>query len=480
MSAAQPHRAPAREVWPLMIALLLAVLAFQLNASMLSPALATMETELNTTAAQIGLSQTAFFTAAALFSLFLPRWGDLVGRRKILAGMLAVTALGCVVSALAPNITVLFIGRIIQGVAGPTVPLALIMLRQQISDEKQYALLLGIVTSVNGGIAGVDALAGGWLAGTLGFRSIFWVMAITCIIGTVAVRAFTLETTAETTAPMDWKGVAPLAVALGSLLIAFNELGKLAEANWPLIVILLIVGVCGFVLFWNVEKRVAHPLVTVEYLKQRRTWALLTTTLLTMTGVFAVMNGLIPNLGQDQTNGAGISAEVISWWTLTPYALAGLVFGPISGMLAAKFGYKLILQVGLVGTLIGLVGATFMVTGISRIGLLVICIFIGVTYAGMTNIMLNGLGVVSSPADNQGYLPGMNAGAFNLGAGLSFAILFAMATLFADNAGGYAAGITSGAVILGLALLMSFLIPVPETITDTVAAAQARELQEQS
>ena len=286
--------------------------------------------------------------------------------------------------------------------------------------------------------------------------------------------------TAETTAPMDWKGVAPLAVALGSLLIAFNELGKLAEANWPLIVILLIVGVCGFVLFWNVEKRVAHPLVTVEYLKQRRTWALLTTTLLTMTGVFAVMNGLIPNLGQDQTNGAGISAEVISWWTLTPYALAGLVFGPISGMLAAKFGYKLILQVGLVGTLIGLVGATFMVTGISRIGLLVICIFIGVTYAGMTNIMLNGLGVVSSPADNQGYLPGMNAGAFNLGAGLSFAILFAMATLFADNAGGYAAGITSGAVILGLALLMSFLIPVPETITDTVAAAQARELQEQS
>ena len=232
--------------------------------------------------------------------------------------------------------------------------------------------------------------------------------------------------------------------------------------------------------FWNVEKRVAHPLVTVEYLKQRRTWALLTTTLLTMTGVFAVMNGLIPNLGQDSANGPGISAEMISWWTLTPYALAGLIFGPISGVLAAKFGYKLILQVGLVGTLIGLIGATFMVSNISRVGLFVICVFIGITYAGMTNIMLNGLGVVSSPADNQGYLPGMNAGAFNLGAGLSFAILFAVATLFADNSGGYAAGITSGAIILGLALLMSFVIPVPETITDTVAAAKAREQQEQS
>lgn len=480
LATTQPPRAPGKEVWPLMIALLLAVLAFQLNASMLSPALATMETELNTTAAQIGLSQTAFFTAAALFSLFLPRWGDLAGRRKILVGMLAVTAIGCAVSALAPNVTVLFIGRIIQGVAGPTVPLALIMLRQQIANEKQYALLLGIVTSVNGGIAGVDALAGGWLAGSFGFRSIFWVMVITCAIGAVAVQLFTKETTADTTAPMDWKGVAPLAVALGTVLIAFNELGKLAEANWALIAILLIVGLCAFVVFWNVEKRVAHPLVTVEYLKQRRTWALLTTTLLTMTGVFAVMNGLIPNLGQDSANGPGISAEMISWWTLTPYALAGLIFGPISGVLAAKFGYKLILQVGLVGTLIGLVGATFMVNDISRLGLLIICVFIGITYAGMTNIMLNGLGVVSSPADNQGYLPGMNAGAFNLGAGLSFAILFAVATLFADNSGGYAAGITSGAIILGLALLMSFVIPVPETITDTVAAAKAREQQEQS
>lgn len=45
---------------PLMLALLAAVFAFQLNASMLSPALATMEKELNATSAQIGLTQTAF------------------------------------------------------------------------------------------------------------------------------------------------------------------------------------------------------------------------------------------------------------------------------------------------------------------------------------------------------------------------------------------------------------------------------------
>ncbi|MEJ5928981.1 MFS transporter [Corynebacterium sp. H128] len=474
---AVPKISAARTV-PLMLALLAAVFAFQLNASMLSPALATMEKELGTTAAQIGLSQTAFFTAAALFSLFLPRWGDLIGRRKVLVGMMALTAAGCVVSALAPNVEMLFVGRVIQGVAGPTVPLCLIMLRQQVANEKQYALLLGILTSVNGGIGGVDALLGGWLAGSFGFRSIFWVMAGICALSVLVVQLFTAESTAEETAPMDWAGVAPLAVAIGALLIAFNEAGKLADARWWLVAALALIGIIGVVVFWNVEKRVAHPLVTVEYLGQRRTWALLLTTLLTMTGVFAVMNGLIPNLAQDAVNGAGMSADVVSWWTLTPYALAGLVFGPIAGSAAAKLGYKTVLQIGLLGTLFGLIGAAVLSDNIGKVSLLIISIFVGITYAGIANIMLNGLGIVLSPANNQGYLPGMNAGAFNLGAGISFAILFAVATAFADKGGGYHAGILAGAIILACAFATSLFIPKPETISDTLAAKKAAELAE--
>ncbi|CAB0870801.1 MFS transporter [Corynebacterium diphtheriae] len=454
---------------PLMLALLAAVFAFQLNASMLSPALATMEKELNATSAQIGLTQTAFFTAAALFSLFLPRWGDLIGRRKVLVGMMALTAIGCVVAALAPNVTVLFIGRVIQGVAGPTVPLCLIMLRQQIPDEKQYALLLGILTSVNGGIGGVDALLGGWLAGSFGFRSIFWVMAAVCVVAVIVAQLFTTESTAEETAPMDWAGVAPLAVAIGALLIAFNEAGKLGDAHWLLVAVLAIVGVAGVMIFWKVEQKVAHPLVTINYLAQRRTWALLLTTLLTMTGVFAVMNGLIPNIAQ-AAEGPGLAADVVSWWTLTPYALAGLFFGPIAGTLAARWGYTLVLRIGLVGTLFGLIATAVLSNALTPALLLVISLFVGVTYAGIANIMLNGLGIVLSPADNQGYLPGMNAGAFNLGAGLSFAVLFAVTT-----ATGYQIGIVTGAVIVACALGTSLLIPKPETISDTLAAVTATE-----
>ena len=56
---------PRVAVGALMAALLSACVAFHLNASMLSPALATIPKELNVSAAAVGLTQTAFFTAAA-------------------------------------------------------------------------------------------------------------------------------------------------------------------------------------------------------------------------------------------------------------------------------------------------------------------------------------------------------------------------------------------------------------------------------
>ena len=55
-----------KSIVAVMAALLVAIFAFQLNASMLSPALVAMQNELSTTAVEIGNTQTVFFTAAAL------------------------------------------------------------------------------------------------------------------------------------------------------------------------------------------------------------------------------------------------------------------------------------------------------------------------------------------------------------------------------------------------------------------------------
>lgn len=451
-----------RSVGAVMTALLVACFAFQLNASMLSPALVLMEKELNTTAAMIGLTQTVFFTAAALFSLFLPRLGDMIGRRKLLTSMMVLTAVGCVISALAGvtgSVALLFIGRTIQGVAGPTVPLCLIMLRVAVPDPKRYGTLMGVITAINGGIAGVDAIAGGWLAQNFGFDSVFWTMAVIAVIAAFAVRFLTDESTVEQPQPMDWLGTFYLVVAVGSTLIAINEIAKLQNANWLVVLGLIIAAAVFFVLFWRQEGNTEHPLVTRHYLSSRSTWALLLTTVLTMTGIFAIMNGIVPSIAQDTKFGAGLGADVVSFWTLTPYALAGLVMGPLAGTLAGRFGYRRVLRYGLIGALISLAILMFTMNGAAAWVLLLVSILAGLTYAGTVNIMLNGLGIVLSPSDNPGYLPGLNAGAFNLGAGISFAVLYAVMTSLGGGYGGHLGAIIAGAVLLVLALGTSFLIP---------------------
>ncbi|MGW7520497.1 uridine transporter UriT [Streptomyces sp. NPDC054796] len=466
-----------------MTALLAACFAFQLNASMLSPALKSIENALGADTAEVGLTQTAFFTSAALFSLFLPRLGDVIGRRKVLTGMLVVMALGCVLAAFATNVPMLFAGRVLQGVSGPVVPLCLIMLRVEVSDPRRYGTLMGVVTAVNGGIAGVDSLAGGYLADTHGFGAVFWAMAVVAALAAALVATLTRESRATGAeagtgtdpgteagagaARMDWRGVALLCVSVGSMLVALNEAGKLGAANWTLCAVLVVVSALSFWLFWRAQDRSPHPLVATAHLRRRATWATLLTTALTMTGVFAVMNGLLPAFAQDAEAGLGMGAQESAWWTLTPYALAGLAMGPLAGRLSASLGYGRILRAGLIGSLVAVVLMIATLGAESRLTLLGLSVLTGITYAGGANIVLNGLGVVHSPKDNPGFLPGLNAGAFNLGSGLSFALVYAVQSAAqpgdGGSASGYAAGMAAGGVVLAAALAASFLIPKPAT-----------------
>ena len=464
--------ATKRSTAAVMTALLVACFAFQLNASMLSPALERMAKELKTTDDVIGLTQTVFFTAAALFSLFLPRLGDMIGRRKLLTGMMALTAVGCALSALAGmtgSVALLFVGRVIQGVAGPTVPVCLIMLRVAVPDPKRYGTLLGVITAVNGGIAGVDALAGGWLAQNFGFGSVFWTMAVIAVLAAVAVAFLTDESLVPGDHRMDWSGTIALVVAVGALLIIFTELAKLYNANFWLVAGLFLLAALSAVAFWIQEDRTSQPLVATVYLQSRSTWALLLTTTLTMTGVFAVMNGLVPGLAQNTGYGPGLGTDVVSFWTLTPYAIAGLLMGPVSGTLAGRFGYRKVLRVGLLGTVIGLGAILAISPSATPVLLLAVNVFVGITYAGMSNIMLNGLGVVLSPSDNPGYLPGLNAGAFNLGAGISFAILPAVSVALGSGLDGFQGAVITGLVLLALAFASSLLIPAPAVEKETAA-----------
>lgn len=447
-------------IWVLMIGLLSACTAFQLNASMLGPVLVTIGKELSADEAAVGLTQTAFFTSGALFSLFLPRLSDLKGRRLVLGSMLLVMTLGNILSALAPNVEVLFLSRMIQGISGPVVSISCLMLRSEVTNPKLYTILMSVVTAVNGGIAGIDAIAGGFIAANYGFRAVFWTIAVVGAIATFLVFKCAAESKPNANLKMDWLGVFLIVCSLGLMLIALNQAGNLS-ANFVKIIVLVLASLLMFFAFVSVEKRKKNPLVSVSHLKRRATYSVVLTTTLTMTGIFAVVNGLAMSIAQNQNVGFGLSADKAALYLLTPYALIGWFIGPFVGRLAASFGYITMLRLGLFGSVIGIGIIQFI--GLENLWALIFgVIFIGVTYAGCVNIMLNGLGIVLSPKDNAGFLPGMNAGSFNLGAGLSFAILPAIVSSFGENLQAYKYGIMAGLIITILALLASYLIPKPK------------------
>lgn len=446
----------------LMFVLLTAAVAFQLNASMLSPVLSTMAKELGTDEAAAGLTQTAFFTGGAMCGLFLPRLSDIIGRRKVLVVMLGVMAAGGVLAAVAPSIELLVLARALQGVAGPTIPLTLIILRSQVRNEVRLGTLMGLIAAVNGGVAGLDVLLSGWMAEHLGFRSVFWLIAIIGAIATAVVALGAPESRPSKGIRMDWIGAAGLVISVLPVTLAANEAGKGSDANWASVAGLVAFGLVAFAAFWAWEKRQSQPLVAPKYLARRATWGLLLTTVLTMTGVFAAVNGVAVSLAQNPTAGFGLAADRAALLMLTPYALIGWAVGPFAGRWAPKVGYARLLRLANLASAALLIGLG--IVGVHSVVVLVgAVILLGVTYAGVANIVLNNLGVVNSPADNEGFLPGMNSAAFNLGAGISFAVLpvFMVAGSpqgSADTAG-YSTAFFAGAVILGIAALTSLVIP---------------------
>ncbi|GAA3572650.1 MFS transporter [Amycolatopsis ultiminotia] len=439
---------------------------------MLSPALVSIQHQLNVSAGAVANTQTAFFTAAAMFALFLPRLADIAGRRRVLCGALVLMAVGCVLAALSTDVEMLFAGRIIQGASGPVIPIALVMVRVEVPEPKKYGTLMGVVTAVNGGIAGFDALLGGYLVTQHGFHSIFWTMAAVAVVAAVLVGLLTPESFGADRRRLDVGGTVLLVVAVGAALIAVNEMGKLGNANWFIATGTAVLAAVAFAVFWIVGGRHRAPLVPIAQLRERSTWALVSTTALTLGGVFAMMNGILPALAQDGALGFRLDAEAVSALVLTPYAVAGLLMGPIAGRLAAGFGYKSMLRLGLAGAAAGMLALAFGVHGNSTAFLFVAAVWVGVTYAGMANIMLNGLGIVLSPHDRPGSLPGLNTGAFNVGAGLSFLVIYAVQATAAPSpsapAAGYVAAAIGSAVFLACAFAMSFTIPRPVSAEATV------------
>lgn len=450
----------------LLVGLIVAVVAFQLNATMLNPAVQQIQDELGASVDQVAFTTAFFFLSKAIFQVFMPRLSDMWGRRAILLVSLAVLAVGTVIAMAAPSIEWLYVGRLLQGACGPVFSIALLVLREAASSEEEYGTKMGLVIAINGGVAGIDVLLGGWMADHWGFRSILGFTLVITVVAFFMARVWIPESAPSKGAQMDWTGVILLSVFVVALSYAvgadpFHKGITLWSAVYAAI------GLAALLLFVLWERRAAVTLIPRAELGNRAIWAMPLTTVLTLCGVMAVVNLIVPSFAQNPTAGLGMSAAESSFLFMSPYALVGWIVGPFAGRLAPTFGYRTLLRFGL-GCSAAVVAAVGLVGLHNKWVLAVLLIVLGITYAGVVNVMLNGLGITLSPQSAPGLLPGLNGASFGIGASLSFTIL-GQIVANGSPAGspswfGYGAALYVGAAILVAALLVSLVLPAPRRV----------------
>lgn len=453
--ASPEQKAPRASI--LITTLLLGVLSFQLNASMVTPALPQIGADFDADSAAVAQVQSMFFLAGAISGPIMGRWSDFLGRRKALLLVLGVMAVGTLLCLFAPTLPLLIVGRFLQGVSSAIFALAYIVLRENL-DARMFGTSVGILAAVNGGVAGFDGYVGGLMTEAFGFRSIFLV-----VLGLTAVASLCIVAVVPAGRPasssdgrMDWWGAAFLSVFLVSLSY-FVTTGSASGWGSVRTVLLGVATVVAFVCFYVLEKRRKSPLIAVHHLRSRNVWTVIATTVLTLTGIFAIMNFTVVLLSQDPANGFGFSASISALLFLTPAALIGVFAAPLAGWLTSRTGWIKTLRIGTAMSLACAIAAALFVD--NQWAVLTAVAALGIFYNGFFLTAINGLSVLLSPKDAPGSLPGLNGASFGTGASLGVALVAPFAGLATQ--GGYAVALWISVAVTAAAFLVSLLVPAP-------------------
>lgn len=137
-------------------------------------------------AALIGLLSASFSLMQLVFAPIWGRLSDRVGRKPILLVSLFGTAVGSLLTGLAPAMWVLFVGRILDGISGASVSVAQAAV-SDLSSPKQRARLMGLIGAAFG-VGFVVGPAIGSLAALGGPKVPFFIAAaIAAVNGLVAI-----------------------------------------------------------------------------------------------------------------------------------------------------------------------------------------------------------------------------------------------------------------------------------------------------
>ncbi|MEU7004669.1 MFS transporter, partial [Nonomuraea sp. NPDC046570] len=127
--------------------------------SVVVPVLPDIAEQLEVSVATASWAVTAGLVSAAVIVPVFGRLADLRGGRSVLLCCLALLTAGGVVSALAPSLPLLLLGRVLQGTAGVVFPLTITVLRREVAGDRLTSAmaLVSAMLGVGGGLGPVVA-----------------------------------------------------------------------------------------------------------------------------------------------------------------------------------------------------------------------------------------------------------------------------------------------------------------------------------
>jgi EmrB/QacA subfamily drug resistance transporter len=213
----------------------------------------------------------AYVLATAALIMPAGKLGDLIGRKRVFGGGMAIFALASLLCGMAPNAGALIAFRAIQGLGGAAmVTLSLAILSYVLPDDKK-----ALGWSLWGAVGGLALATGPSLGGVLTeFSTWRWVFIVNVPIAALALPlvAFMIpERRAERLegVRLDWAGLITVVAGLAAL-----SLGLLQGQQWgwgsTRIVTLLAASGVLFSAFFFIETRVAAPMVPLRYFRNPR------------------------------------------------------------------------------------------------------------------------------------------------------------------------------------------------------------------
>ncbi|MFE5596608.1 MFS transporter [Streptomyces sp. NPDC056549] len=252
-----------------LVVLLLAQFMLAVDFSILNVALPVIGQGLGFTLGGLQWIATAFALAAAGFTLLFGRVADLVGRRRLFLGGMALLGVSSLAGGLATGPEVLMAARVAQGLATAAVtPAGLSLLTASFPEGPLRAKALGLNGALMSAGFTTGAILGGVLTDLLSWRWAFLVNVPVALAVLLVAPAVLKESRPAVRPRLDVPGAITVT---GGLLALVYGLTLAGEHGWtdPTALTALAAGAALLVAFVLVERRAASPLVPVHVLKRR-------------------------------------------------------------------------------------------------------------------------------------------------------------------------------------------------------------------